>query len=242
VKDANLWRPSKYVEVRGRWRANSDTAEVGASSRLMVERNAAAYTVALAEHARGELLDLGCGSVPLYGAYRDYVTNATCVDWASSLHPSIHLDVSADLGEPLPFPDESFDTIVLTDVLEHLPRPDIIWAEAARLLRPGGVFLVGVPFLYWVHEQPFDYHRYTEHRLRLFCADHGFDVVSLTPYGGTTDVVFDALGKILVSKGVTSWLVPWLEVFGERVGRKRARQPTLMPLGYLLVARKAQPS
>jgi len=51
--------------------------------------------------------------------------------------PSPWVDAAADV-HALPFAGESFDGIVMLDVLHHLERPDLFFAEAARVLRPGG--------------------------------------------------------------------------------------------------------
>lgn len=238
MRAADSWRPTKFELVDGAWHASRDPQHLQPSSRLMAERIATAYTKALKKHATGDLVDLGCGHVPLYGAYRDLVTSVTCVDWPQTLHPSPHLDVEADLTEPLPLPDAAYDTALLTDVLEHLPRPDAIWAEIRRILRPGGVLLLGVPFLYSVHEQPHDYHRYTSFRLELFAQDHGFEVVELLPYGGSWDVVADVTAKLLARKPGTRWLVGPVVSWGLRKGRRTARAKTSLPLGYLMVARR----
>ena len=44
-------------------------------------------------------------------------------------------------GERLPFPDDSFDTAVMTLVLCTAPDPEIVLAEVARVLRPDGLLL-----------------------------------------------------------------------------------------------------
>ena len=68
-------------------------------------------------------MDLGCGTVPLYEAYRALVSAITCVDWGESRHGAGYRDFDCDLNEPLPFADASFDTAVLSDVLEHVRAP-----------------------------------------------------------------------------------------------------------------------
>lgn len=69
-------------------------------------------------------------------------------------------DVFGDAAR-LPFRDASVDTVVLLEVLEHLRRPDEALSEIARVLRPGGILLLTLPFLYPVHDAPHDYQRYT---------------------------------------------------------------------------------
>ncbi len=235
MRNEELWRPTKFERVAGRWRGSRDTAQLARGSRVMADLQAAGYAGVLARVARGDLLDVGAGSVPLYGVYRDLATSVTCVDWAETSHPSPYLDREVDLREPLPYEDATFDTIVLTDVLEHMPYPDRLFAELVRLLRPAGALVVGVPFSYPLHEQPYDYHRYTEHRLRLFCEDNGVSCEYLAAYGGPADVLLDQASKVLDNAGPFRLLagVPAL------LARPRSpvARPTPLPLGYVMVAR-----
>lgn len=197
MRHPERWTPSKYVQRRGRLRASRDPAQVGVGSRLVADTVAAHYAEQLPRHARGRLLDLGCGQVPLYAVYRPLVSEVTCVDWGHSPHAALHLDHEADLGQPLPLADAAFDTIVLSDVLEHVPRPELLWSEMARLLAPGGRALVNVPFLYGIHEAPHDYARYTEFALRRFAQQAGLQVLSLDAVGGSLHVLVDLLAKHL---------------------------------------------
>jgi SAM-dependent methyltransferase len=67
-----------------------------------------------------------------------------CVDWSNSLHGNDFLDAECDLTKDLPFADASFDSILLSDVLEHIPTPERLWREMARLLKPEGKLLLFV--------------------------------------------------------------------------------------------------
>lgn len=245
MRNPEHWTPTKYVWRRGRLAASHDAAMLGVGSRLVAGRVAACYGEYLPRHARGRLADLGCGNVPLYGAYGALVSSVTCVDWAQSHHARRHVDVEADLGATLPFADASFDTIVLSDVLEHVAEPEHLWREMARLLAPGGHAFVNVPFLYGIHEAPHDYYRYTEFALRRFAERAGLAVRVLVAVGGSAHVFADLLAKHLahvpalgrpLAIGVQA-MVAVLDATA--IGRRAAaRSAARFPLGYFMVVER----
>ena len=53
--------------------------------------------------------------------------------------------IQADFDEGLPVPDSTADIAICSHVLEHLPRPEFTMREILRILKPGGMLLVGVP-------------------------------------------------------------------------------------------------
>ena len=195
MRNKAAWHPSKYVVKNGVLRGSRDRAEVSVGSRLFTDLIALVYERSLPTHARGRLLDLGCGKVPLYMAYREFVTENICVDWQNTLHKNEYLDHECDLTAALPFDDVSFDTIILSDVLEHIPQPELLWTEMARLLAPGGKLLMNVPFYYWLHEQPHDYYRYTEFGLRRFVDLAGLRLLELKSLGGAPEIMADIFAK-----------------------------------------------
>jgi SAM-dependent methyltransferase len=56
-------------------------------------------------------------------------------------------DVYRVAGGALPFPDRSFDRVVVVDMLEHVPDEAAVLSELARILRPGGRLVVNTPHL-----------------------------------------------------------------------------------------------
>ncbi len=102
------------------------------------------------------------------------------------------LDVRADLTR-LPFAGGSFDHVLSTQTLEHLPEPGAFLAEAARVLVPGGGLSLTAPQCFRLHQAPHDYYRYTEHGLRYLLEKAGFTVLSVTPQGGYFWFLADAL-------------------------------------------------
>jgi SAM-dependent methyltransferase len=245
MKDAGSWVPSKYITTRGQLRASRDTGEVNVASRLVADLVAGFYQDAIPAHAYGSLLDLGCGKAPLYATYAPVVSQTVCVDWENSLHPNPHLDLTHDLTEPLPFASESFGTVILSDVLEHMRRPVELISEIARVLEPGGVLLMNVPFLYWLHETPHDYYRYTRFALSGFADDAGLEVVTLRSIGGAPLVLGDLVSKLLAQFGsVGSWLAALVQRLTSAftrsgLGRQFSdRTAEVWPIGYAMVARK----
>ncbi len=145
--------------------------------------------------SKGDLLDLGCGEVPLYVFYKDRVESVTCIDWSDSGHDLRHIDFAFDLNEPISLSEKSFDTIICTDVLEHIAKPLILMNEISRLLKEKGKVIIGVPFYYCLHEEPHDYYRYTKYALKRFCEKSNLKIVSIEEYGGAPEIMVDLIYK-----------------------------------------------
>ncbi len=155
------------------------------------------YAQMLPRYARGRLLDLGCGKAPYYPLYAPHVSEVLCTDWAHSLHGGEYLDFVSDFEHHLPLTDACVDTVMLSDVLEHVFRPKHVIAEMFRILRPGGVAIIHAPLLYVVHEAPHDYFRYTQFAIQRIAAETGFAIEELDPLGGKFLAWADLTGKIL---------------------------------------------
>lgn len=205
---------------------------------------ASGYQIAIEEHAFGDLVDLGCGNAPLTGVYHDRVESYTWADWPDSPHQQFKLDSEVDLNELLPFSDANFDTVLLSDVLEHIAYPDKLMAEIKRILRPGGVAIIGVPFLYGLHEMPHDHHRYTRSRLELFAQDHGLNVVSIDETAGGFLALADLTIKLTwqkkylrfvayITHGIATFLRP-----SKLFQRFNSGLSKVMPLCYIAIYRK----
>ncbi|MDR1090486.1 MAG: class I SAM-dependent methyltransferase [Prevotella sp.] len=64
------------------------------------------------------------------------------------------LDIISDITD-IPAPDNSFDAILCSEVLEHIPYPEKAIVEFSRLLRPGGTLLITAPFCSLTHQSPY---------------------------------------------------------------------------------------
>jgi len=127
------------------------------------------------------VLDVGAGT----GQYRPLF--AHCAYHAQDLGKEPQtighytpLDFECDILD-IPAPDGSFDAIVCTEVLEHVPEPIRAVHELARLLRPGGVVLLTAPLLSIPHQEPYHFYGgYTEHWYRRFLDEAGCEVLEIS--------------------------------------------------------------
>lgn len=244
MNNEDRWTESKFKEKANKIHASRNRHEVAVGSRIIVDAIGEFYSSSLRKYVQGHLLDLGCGKVPLYAAYKERAKSVTCVDWQQSLHGADFLDHCMDLTKPLNFTDGSFDTIILSDVLEHIPNPLELLSEIYRILKDGGVLIGNVPFYYWIHESPHDYYRYTRYALERFSNCSNFKVIELLELGGLPEVASDLFLKGLSSiRGLSK--VPMLlePVISMGLRTKLSRHVSFktqhtFPLGYGFVYRK----
>lgn len=121
---------------------------------------------------KGIVLDLGSAESP----YAFLTGRRLSVD----IRPFPDVKILADANS-LPFKDSSFPSVLCTELLEHILRPEKVVSEIHRVLSPGGVLVLTVPFLYPLHRDPKDFHRFTEDGVRAMLQD--FKVLRVIPQG-----------------------------------------------------------
>jgi SAM-dependent methyltransferase len=186
----------------------------------------------LAPSFTGHVLDFGCGSKP-YESLFTGVESYIGVDMLDTGHPhrQSRVDVFYD-GERLPFPDSAFDGIVSFEVLEHVFNPETVLGELRRVLKPGGMMLLTLPFAWDEHEIPFDFARYTCYGLRSLLERTGFEVV----YQRKTCGYVLAIGQL-----ICAYLYQHVLPRG-RIGAKIAQLIFLFPLNvFFLLADRLLP-
>ncbi len=152
---------------------------------------------ALSSYAKGSLLDVGCGARPYENAkYRldRWIGFDTHENAAADIHGYAY---------DIPLGAESVDTVLCTQVLEHLETPDVALAEFNRVLKPGGHLVLTVPQYWPLHEEPRDFFRYTEIGLDRTIAAAGFDVVERRKQGRGALVAAQALNNAILCAGDT---------------------------------------
>jgi SAM-dependent methyltransferase len=136
---------------------------------------------------QGKLLDAGCGRMP----YKKYILNNSRVDQYIGLDiegariydAAVKPDHTWD-GKVMPFDTMEFDSAFATEVLEHCPEPEVFLKEVHRVLKPEGIFFFTVPFLWNLHEVPYDEYRYTPFALQRHLRNAGFTDITLKALGG----------------------------------------------------------
>jgi SAM-dependent methyltransferase len=137
------------------------------------------------------LLDVGAGE----GRYRPLFTHCNYVAQDFGRYEGVteghlredwdytHLDYECDATN-IPVPDETFDAVLWTEVLEHVPEPILVLKEISRILRLGGKAFISAPLGSGLHQQPYHFYGgFTPHFYRRFLADVGFQIISIESNG-----------------------------------------------------------
>ena len=140
------------------------------------------FLTASKSSAKGRLLDIGCGNRPYASIFSDVVDEYVGIDlpsWAAASKQNKEVDCYAD-GLNLPFKSESFDTVLTTQTLEHVPEPDMMFSEISRVLKDAGALIVTAPQTWELHEEPNDYYRYTKYGLEYLAKKNGLKIEKIT--------------------------------------------------------------
>ena len=200
-----------------------------------------------AEHFNGRLADIGCGTKPYRGMMAPFVREHVGVDHAATPHDASNVDLFGT-AYSIPAADTSFDCAMCTAVLEHLEEPEQAVRECFRVLKPGGVAVYSVPFIWHLHEEPRDFYRFTKYGLTHVFTKAGFEVVRLEALSGFFTTFGTLLGYYLcrLNRPVIRWtrvvpaVVVGIQLAAMLLDRmSRDERYTWM---YLMVARKPQPA
>ena len=154
------------------------------------------YREALAEVPESAvMLDLGAGQSHFAVLFQPYTHYAVDIQ----AYPGI--DVLTDLTRLLPIRSDYFDVVVLSNVLEHCPEPELLLKEIHRILKKNGKLLMATPFLIKIHQAPYDFLRYTEYMFRYMLEKAGFAHTTIHPIGNVVGI------HHTVSRAWRTWLL-----------------------------------
>lgn len=193
--------------------------------------------VAAKHAAMGKVLDAGGGhgGASYWRFIQRKETEVTTVDIDSRQNPTLVLNLEQD---PIPRPDNYFDTILFFNVLEHVSDPETVLKRLHVVLSTEGQLIGAVPFLVNVHPDPHDYHRFTNEGLERVFSRAGFrslklEVIGTGPFGAAysqCEFLFPHVFKILV--------LPIVLLLDRFVTSFRPAFRDKYPLSYFFVANK----
>lgn len=190
---------------------------------------------AASAHAKGRLLDMGCGNKPYEEMFAGRISEYVGCDVVQSSDQRVDVICQATA---IPLEDATFNTILCTQVIEHVADHRSLLREAFRLLQGGGILILSAPMYWPLHEEPYDFFRFTEHGLSYLLEDTGFIVNEIECNGGQ----WATCGQVLVhaiqsSRFSRPILVKMINrVFAYLDDRRKIRSN---PMNYVIVAHKS---
>jgi SAM-dependent methyltransferase len=184
--------------------------------------------------------------MPFKASVEDLVEEYRSIDIQRKIRD---VDFVGDLQDMREIPSETYNVVLCTEVLEHVPQPTKLIAEVQRILKPQGKFILSVPHLSRLHEEPCDYYRFTKHGLQFLLDQNGFSVLEIVPTGSLFSFLGHQVSTVLVG---STWHIP---VFSRVIFFLNAALCTLpcyaldkmlpfsakYPLGYVALATKSTP-
>lgn len=224
---------------------------------ILVKKNRVDYIVlyylirdlrhAISKYSVGKILDVGCGNKPyepLFNTTKEKYVGCDVVQSSDNKVDVLCLATNIDVT------DESFDTVFSTQVMEHVDNSDLMMKECNRVLKPDGIFILSVPFCWELHEEPYDFFRFTKYGLVELCNRNNFEILELIPNGGKWAAIFQMNINIIYSsfksKNIFIRALKFLFInlhftaFVNRIAIMIDNKfpDTLLTLNYVLVARK----
>jgi SAM-dependent methyltransferase len=185
--------------------------------------------------AKGNLLDIGCGNKPYESLFTTYVTKYVGCDIVQSDQSKV--DVICEANK-IPLSNDQFETIFSTQTIEHVFDHKGLVNEAFRLIKPGGYFILSGPMYWPLHEEPYDFYRFTKHGFRQILVDSGFEISEIKENGGKWalfgQVLIHTFPKVLTGSRPVRYLLNSIFEFLD----KRFFDP-ISTTNYVIIAKKS---
>lgn len=135
------------------------------------------------------VLDVGAGSCPyrLYFKHCEYLSQDFTGLKSNQLRNGSYgkIDYICD-AKSIPVEDSSFDAVLCTEMIEHVPEPEAVLKEIARILRPEGKLILTAPLGSGIHQEPYHFYGgFTPYWYQHFLEKVGFRLINIDPNEGT---------------------------------------------------------
>ncbi len=181
---------------------------------------------------KGKVVDVGGGRSPDYFQYfkKENGVSVEAIDGSIN-----KIDFERD---SLPYTDNTVDTVICANVLEHIFNFNHLVKEMNRILKSDGQIIGYVPFMINYHPDPNDYFRYSDESLKKIFAYNGFKNIVIDRVGGGT--FFVNFNNIMLSLPIIlrTALFPFVYLFDNLYNKLRPYTKIRFPLGYIFYANK----
>ena len=145
---------------------------------------------------KGVMLDFGCGNKPYKNLFKVDKYIGLDIEKSGHDHKNEKIDFYYD-GKKIPFQDNYFDSIFSSEVFEHIPNINEILNELNRVLKKDGRILITVPFVWYEHECPYDYLRYTSFGIKHLLESKGFRTISIKKTTNYIETIFQIINSYI---------------------------------------------
>lgn len=157
---------------------------------------------AVKKFIKGKTLDAGGGNLSQKKIIQKYASEYLSLDIEKR---NSEIDIICDIQKMNFIKENIFDSVVCTQVLEHVPEPEKAINEIYRILKKNGKVIISVPHLSGLHEEPNDYFRYTNHGIEYLVKKAGFKVEYIKKSGGLLSFIFHPISFVFT---LIFWKVP----------------------------------
>lgn len=169
----------------------------------------------LSDHIRGNVVEVGVGQGPdieYFKSLKQVKKYSGCdrEEFHSEYtRGSLPTEVALYRGAKLPFADNSTDTIISIDCIEHMSTVETekLLKEADRVLKKKGVCIIMAPFMYPEHCTPYDYFRFTRYGLEQLAENATFKVVEITSRSSTFETLIVIINHELFFSAIPAFVV-----------------------------------
>ena len=151
------------------------------------------------------VLDFGCGEQPFRKLFDEISCKYMSYDLQQNNSSSVTFLTTSEI------PENYFDLVIVSDVLEHCRNLDDTIETIFKTLKAGGHVIFSMPFLYREHEVPYDYWRLTSYKQLQLFSEFG-KVVEFRKIGSPLDVARIILNESLSSKSFTARIMKYMAI------------------------------